>query len=234
MYKKYLPRNTYLYSAAAYLYVPARWVVENVWTNGTFWNHYVQPFFEPLLWPYIPIFVSGLLIQDLYNPRSWIRQVFKSITSTFDVVSHQVIYADNPKRLQINCRIKFKTDIKSGKLIARCFGGTNGPIKPIISVVVLADLNDKLKDQFIDIVLGKAAISYAGWTPVYSVWGDTDMAKHDVTMPMGCDNILNLELHSGWRVQVHKFYISSRAYFSPIDMPNLHVQSEDEDVFSAY
>ena len=77
-------------------------------------------------------------------------------------------------------------------------------------------------------------ISYPGWTPYHSTWGDHPPSR-DLNTPSlgpGSRNIVYLELVNFRFRQSHKIYIADLKYVSPSDMPALYVQSEDEELFT--
>lgn len=115
-----------------YLGTGVLWIVDTFGTSSAWWAANVQPYAE-LFWPYAIGFVAGMLLQDVTNPQSWLRESWKLQIKKFEVeglgVGHSV---DGPKRLEVNVHIKFLRRLKSADLALRVHSCTGMQYAPHI------------------------------------------------------------------------------------------------------
>src|SRR5207302_7288310 len=120
-----LPQRIYLLGILPYVFPPIRWVMENVGTNTAWWAAHIQPTLEPFLWPAAPAFLLGVLLQDSFKRGSWIQDDWRYWTRKFEIVSLNVCYAEDPRRLDVRASIRFVRYIRSARLTLRVFSCTN-------------------------------------------------------------------------------------------------------------
>lgn len=187
---------------------------------------------EAFLWPGTFFFLAALLLHDILDPKSWIKQLAKNLTTNFVITHLGTTYHEDPRRLQVVAQIKFVRNVPRGELILRIH--TLPKDRPLIKVVRLAVLENVLKDETRTLVLLNRMISYPGWTPYHSTWGDQppSVDLHSPPFGSGSKNIVYLELVNSRFQQSLKIYIADLNYVSPSDMPAIYVQSEDEELFT--
>src|SRR5882724_7416400 len=78
-----LPPFSYGLCGIPYALAVIRWLVENVGMNTTWWNVHIQPILEPLLWPVVPAFFAGVVVEDLLNSKSWVKEFWRNLTRKF-------------------------------------------------------------------------------------------------------------------------------------------------------
>ena len=219
-------------SAFLYLLWPTLWLAENIGMNSSWFAANFQKPIEAFLWPGALYFMAALFIYDLFDPKSWIKQLRRKLTDKFVITHLGTNYEDSPRRLQVVANIKFVQNVSRGELILRI--RTLPKHNSITRVVRLAPLENVLKDETRKVVLLKRMVRYPGWTPYHSTWGDQP-PNVDLTAPSlgpGSRNVCYLELVGCGFQKPYKIYIADLKYVSPSDMPAIYVQSEDEDIFS--
>ena len=226
-----LPRKSYAIGVLPYVLPFVRWLMENVGTNTQWWAAHVQPILEPVLWFVTPAFLFGLLIGDTYNPQSWLRQNWRTWTRKFDVVSINVSYAEEPRRLDVRVQVKFVRSIRSARLRLRVYSCTGIATSPFFYSILIEDLRHVAKDDVRSIQVATMAISHPGWSPFHSSWGPGP-PDHARAFVGGSKNVVELELSGILIRQRHQFFVSNPSFGSPPESPVLYVQDEDEDVFA--
>jgi hypothetical protein len=176
-------------------------------------------------------FAVALMLFDPAYKESRVREIVGRFTRHFEVAFVRVGYAENPRRLQINARLRFTREIKHARLRLRVLTPIKHAVAPHQHILVLADLQDVAKGQEQTFKLGQLAIMYPGWTPVYSAWGLDDGTTLPPATMIDGPSLAILELRGVLPPQCHRFYVNVPSYGGPSPMPAMNVQDEDEDVF---
>ena len=188
------------------------------------------------MWPWAVVFLAGVFLQDILNPHSWIREIWRTKFRKFKVTNLNCSEpADDPKRLQITLGITFEKDIKSAELLLRVYSCTGlTPSRPTIHPIKIRQLSNIKKDQFEKIIIARLLIPHPGWSQFHSIWGEGELgtAPNRPSLVGRSRNVACLELTGPWMFkQTHKFYVSTFDYSGSPSIPGLYVQDEDEDVF---
>lgn len=217
-----------------YLGTGVLWIVDTFGTSSAWWAANVQPYADSF-WPYAIGFVAGMLLQDVTNPQSWLRESWKEQINKFEVeglrIGHSV---DGPKRLEVNVHIKFLRRLKSADLALRVHSCTGMQYAPHIHPIKVEHLSDVMKDERHIIRLCTLVISHPGWTPYHSTWGSAPLST-TMSAPAlirGSKNVVYVELTGPWMLrQTQKFFVANLDYGSGESTPALYAQNEDEDIF---
>src|SRR5271165_3787973 len=175
------------------------------------WQVHIEPTLEVLIWPISPAFLIGLLLQDYYNPRSWLWHQWGKLTNKFEIVSLSVGYADDPRRLHAAVGIKFVRPVRHGELVLEIYSCTGRPVPPFHYVIRLEKLSDVVRGEARRIELAKLAIAYPGWTPWYSCWGP-GYPGHALGLVAGSKNVAVLRLIGVPIPQARGFFVSVLSY----------------------
>lgn len=220
--------------ALPYALVAAVWIAEIVGPSSSWWMEHVQPYVDPLGLLSVA-FLAGLVVHDVIDDNSWIRECWRTSIRKFEVTALTVSHpADEPKRLEVNVWIRFLTDIKTATLAIRVHSCTGMSYQPAIHPIHIENLSNVMKDEKRTIRIAALAISYPGWKPVHSIWGPSKLSA-DLKAPSligGSKNVVFLELAGPWMIpQIHKFYVANPDYGVTPAMPALYAQYEGEDIF---
>lgn len=222
----------YAFGVLPFVFPAVRWLFESVGTNTDWWTIHIQPVLEPLLCPVAPAFLSGLLLQDVYNRHSWLRSLWRTRTSAFEVEAVNVGYAEDPRRLEAIIRIRFVRKIRAGRLNLKVFSCVGVGTPPIVHIIHVESVEYAVKDECRNVLIANLFISYPGWVPLHSSWGPGP-PDHKRALVGGSRNIVELRLDGILWPQCRRFHVANLTFAPPQEMPALYVQDEDTDVFGA-
>lgn len=230
-----VPKPTYGLALVAPVMQAVAFVTEKFFTSTEWWSGWTQTWPMGTIWVGTIAFLAGLLIQDGYNNNSWIWANWKHFTRKFEVVGLYVKHAvSDPKRLEVNVRIKFVRRIRSANLALRVHSCTGMQQAPHIHTIKVETLSDVMKDEQRTIKVATLIVPYPGYTPFHSIWGNAPLST-DATAPSlvgGSKNVVYLELTGPWMMgQRHKFFVVNLDYAAPQAMPAIYAQDEDDDFF---
>jgi len=202
-------------------------VTEQYVTASTAWTNWVTSLPIGIIWLVSGAFMLGLILQDLYNPKSWIWANWRHLNRLFEIrsVGRQINQLGDIGRVGID--IHAVREIPSAKV--RLF------IYPRISshpqMPVLAYSTDSFiaaKHQNTDIWVATIPIQRSGWTPKHMLWGNGDDGNKQVIAQT--ENVAKLIVKSGWRRQEFTFRVNIWGQ-SEDDFSRITVIREDVDLF---
>jgi hypothetical protein len=167
----------------------------------------LEGFVLPDWFPYalIGLFI-GLLINDLYNSRSWLRHNWRHFRRVFDVQSVHAGHLHEPhEHIPIICNLKFRKQLKNA-LLTVCIVSPSPTREPDRKITHQEILNvAKYADK--RLMLGNMAITRAGDKFArHCVWGDKlgeqDLRGYPI-IPGGRSAIEISIKHQIYRVYVH-------------------------------
>lgn len=175
-------------------------------------------------------FLIGQLVQDFFNPKSWIRENWHDWTNKFEVSMLNVGGQMEPRARLIRAKIRFTKRIPKGHLYLRAYTCTGKNREPKVYVVDLGELNNIAPDTEKEIRLATEAIAYPGWTPFHSTIGPPD-AEQPISLVGSSKNVIEIELKTRFLTQKTKFFIESLTYGGADYGSGLYAQHEEDDIF---
>src|SRR5205823_478924 len=146
-----------------------------------------------------------------FKRGSWIQDDWRYWTRKFEIVSLNVCYAEDPRRLDVRASIRFVRYIRSARLTLRVFSCTNSVADLLIHVINLGELTNISKHETRTIEIAKLAIPYPGWSPVHSSWGP-GRPDHTKALIGASKNIVEIELIGTLVPQRHRVFVSNLHY----------------------
>jgi len=229
-----LQKSTYGVAVIPIVLQAVWFVTEQYAANTNWWTAWVQTWPMRTIWFTAMAFIAGLLIQDMLYPNSWIKKNWRDFTNKFEIVWLNVSYSENPRRLEVNVRIRFVRPIKSASLSLRIHSCTGMNYAPHIHPIHIENLSNIMKDEQRIIKIATLVISHPGWIPFHSTWGNSPLSV-DLNSPSlvgRSKNVVYLELTGPMIIpQRHKFFVANLDYAAAHAIPAIYAQDEDEDIF---
>ena len=130
--------------------------------------------------------IIGSLINDVLNPRSWLRQNWRLWRSLFDVVTVHAGHCQSPpEHIELICLIKFRKTLENALFTVRVI--TPYPTREDDIKITHSESLDLVKNSLKNIRLGSLAITNRGDSyACHSVWGgkiggkDLEQGQHSI------------------------------------------------------
>jgi hypothetical protein len=221
-----LPKHKYgVLPYAATLVFP---MLNSLATNSDWWTTNVKPLMDAY-WQLSIAFMLGLLVQDLVNPNSWLREAWRLLTRKFEIVTLETTFHAAPQRLILHAHIRFLANVPKGRLALKIFGTRpSGVFRAPIR-----DLENITKGEQMTLVLATRVLAHPGWIPYHSTWGDAPLSVN-LNAPSFFPrprNVACLELIGGWLTQRQRILVADTSYDPGHDAAGIYVQDEEEDPF---
>ena len=151
-------------------------------------------------------FLAGLIVQDFYNPTSWVRHNWRILTAAFSVDVVDVREMARPHRYEALVRITVRRAVESGTLSVLAYACTGQPNVSISLMHLRGETREFHKGEVVDLVLAVIPIIGGGWTiAADNEWKDFDPSKEKRWLLEASNNIVEVSLGKGWRKQRERF-----------------------------
>jgi len=160
------------------------------------------------------IFWAGAIVQDLYNPDSWIRLRWRKIRQLYDIESVGTACKTSPEKewLALTIRLRVVRNIPKGRLTMRVESQIN-PRQTETFVLHTEEMSgieraQEMKHTIAVIPLKRSdgkPLGYQSWGGHYWESGDIEGMK---SLFDGSENICKIEMRSGWRKQIESVFIA--------------------------
>lgn len=160
-------------------------------------------------------FTLGQAVSDYLNRESWIRRKVAALNQIFVVDSVVPVSKSTEQKewLEITAMARFTRNVRRVHIITRIKYAINLPHAETSFVLDVKEWPLKTKDETERYVIAVVPLRRSDGHPLgYQVWGGRYRESGDVegmhSFSGGTENIMEIEMRSGWRRQVSQTFIA--------------------------
>jgi hypothetical protein len=187
----------------------------------------LQPWWSTLPWNMILggscIFLIGLIVQDIYNPGSWLWANWHPLTDAFDC-EVSISELGPPARIQATLHLTFRRTINAPRLVIAAYPNVPSGQTVPPAIVRFPDFGPVHKDEHRLFELATIPIPHPGCEPLHSRWGPPT----DKLVPVigGANYVVHVELTGTFPPQRLKILAASRSYGGAMATANFFAFTE--------